>query len=1407
MNKVYRVVFSQLTGHWVVTSELAKGKTKSNVMKKAATLAATAGLLASANTALAANCSTNLGSGGSLAEIGCTATGTNEDAKVTLTGHGSVDNTNIGSTIEVIAKGTGTATLEVNNTTGDVLTIKNDNGALTHGVIVQSQDPVSGGASGHATASFNGKNTIIVGDDGDTGVLVNSAGNSTISISGEFTLRNTAGGRPNELDGLEVLSQGDGNAQIIHNGTGKISTKNGHAVYAKNWGNSGNTIIDLKNTGIELETSGDNAYGVSAQTTGGAGKNVTLTSRATIKTIGNGSMGIFSDASNAGAYTSIYNYGTINTKGNTAHGIFALNKNYNTSIYNSGVLTVLGEGSFGIHANQTGTGNVLIENGADISATGFNGAGIIAEAANGSVTVTDTNNSEIRAGAQGIAAVSGVAATLSSVESNSRFTIDSGNATGVTGMVGLRAQLKTNNATGSAKVKYDGAGISVTSSTNNQATSYMVGIQATDSGSVITSKVNASVEAKGNIDVKLNNGAARWIYGIEAISYSAGDASIHYKQGTINVQANNSTVSAGYGLVAWNNVGQGGGTGSATITTDVGTTVNTVGDKIIGIHARSSGLNSENKKVIVDVNSTITTNGVDAYGLHVRAEEDAPIYITNRGNILTEKSNSIGIISSSVAGNVTLINRGNIITKDAAGIVVRADKGNVDILASGNITTGQISDSVGNHGINAYSGEGKVNVNYNDGVIKVVGKDNTATGGGRNIGIAVWDKDLATLGTEGLINLGSTATVDASEGTAGLLIRNNGKGEINIAQGAQVHGGSLTGVLFTSNGSAASHTLNNDGIVDSMNDQAVLMTSAQAGNKLTINNYGTLTGFVTSGAEDTTFSNHSSNSFNIRNFADTDGDLIRDTKAVAISNFGGGNDVFKNELTGTVRLAAVTGESTVDTTNEYITSGALSINKAGIVQGQLINLNTFENRGTIDLTENKQAGDILVIGGGATAGTYGSGLFISDGGTLELDTVLNEGDINSLSDLLVIDDSTVGTGGATRLKINVVNDTSHLETMGQLTQGEGIKVIESLGTSSANSFKLDKPMAYGLYEYVLGQGSADQNWYLRNMYDKNIPIFNPATGAYLANQTAASSLFMHTLYDRQGHANNIAGGSEKKSSVWVRAATSNAKNQSVNNTMNVDTDSNLIHLGGDIGKWQIQEGNLHLGLMGAYGQTESDVVSKLTNTLAKGKVTGYSVGLYGTWFADEAQGKGLYVDSWAQYGWYKNKISGEAQVNKEDKYDSNSWAVSLEAGYGIHLATRGNTEIMLTPQAQIAYTNYSADDYKDGNNLKITGDKASGIHTRLGARLYGRALEGYSAKPYLEINWLHDTAKNSAQFEGGRGGSMELKDGVPKDKAEGKMGLQGTIAKNWKVWGQVGAQWGGKGYTRYEGQAGLNYQW
>ena len=52
-----------------------------------------------------------------------------------------------------------------------------------------------------------------------------------------------------------------------------------------------------------------------------------------------------------------------------------------------------------------------------------------------------------------------------------------------------------------------------------------------------------------------------------------------------------------------------------------------------------------------------------------------------------------------------------------------------------------------------------------------------------------------------------------------------------------------------------------------------------------------------------------------------------------------------------------------------------------------------------------------------------------------------------------------------------------------------------------------------------------------------------------------------------------------------------------------------------------------------------------------------------------------------------------------------------------------------------------------------------------------------------------------------------LKDDIPKDQAEVKLGLQGTISENWKLWGEINSFWGKNSYTRYGGQIGLNYQW
>ncbi|WP_434779650.1 autotransporter outer membrane beta-barrel domain-containing protein [Neisseria sp. Ec49-e6-T10] len=1515
MNKVYRVVFSQLTGHWVVTSELAKGKTKSNVMKKAATLAATAGLLASANTALAANCSTNLGSGGSLGSTTCIATGTDEDSKLTLTGTGTISDA---TTHTVRIQGTGAGKGEL--VSDGNITI--NNGGVGFGVHVSS-------GTGGANASFKGNTniTLATSPTADTGVLVTSTGNSSVEITGKFNLTNNAAWRDTELDGIEVNSNGLGNSTLTHTGEGTISVLAGNAIHMNAKGSQGNIVVNLAGTGagILLKADGDGSKGLSA-TTGYQNKNakIIMATNANIETNGANAYGISANtvwvpadgsiptSEAAGATVDITNTGTIHSNavgdaGKLAHGIYTLNKNHNTTIKNNGIIITQGDDASGIRAEHTTdstSGNIEIETGSNsyietnyanadgihaiigseqtgsplnnssnitviadgvIKTTGNGSAegiyGAIRAANNtGDITLTfkgasiETTGTGVNRGiygrqdgtgsltiehfgqeiktwgdsAHGIVALSGGSSSASTtsgdflIQSTGKITTYGDAANGIYATLKSNAQSLIINNTGDITTSGDGA----------SAIRAVIDYAGLDSHGMTINQLGGTLSTSGSGTAGVHADS----HGIIALTNAiSGDINVNVKDTMINLKGSNSdgidiqntgtgasnlniniiteggeintldptlaaTGNSNYGIVA---IQAGAAAGEINIK-NIGTKVSTglaqdgLAPSSAAIFAQFKDATATGKATIIN-SGELSTQGAGAAASTIRIAHagSGDVEVTNIGLLTTEGKDAAGIYVDSKGGNVVIDSHGVINTTNARGIYARSVGDDLTLIATNNITTGQVAgDVVHNHGIDVGTTKvnGKVTVDYSDGTIKVVG--NTVSGGNA-IGIAAWDAGSGATGVNATINLHNNAIVDATEGVGGLQIRSNGVGTIKIDASSQVHGGSGYGIHFkgTDGTDLATHVLENNGVVDALTDH-VIMSDSVAGSTLTVNNYGTVTGYVTGGAEDSTFNNYSSNSFNIRNFADTDGDLIRDTKAVAISNFGGGNDVFKNELTGTVRLAAVTGESTVDTTNEYITSGALSINNTGIVQGQLLNLNTFENRGTIDLTENKRAGDILVIGGGATAGIYGGGLFVSDGGTLKLDTVLNEGDVNSLSDILVIDDSIAGAGGATALEINVISDA------GQKTQGEGIKVIETLGTSSANSFKLAKPMVSGLYEYVLGQGSADQNWYLSNMFDKNNPLFNPATGAYLANQTAASALFMHTLYDRQGHANNIAGGSEKKSSVWVRAATSNTKNDSVNGNMKVDTDSNLIHLGGDIGKWQVQEGNLHLGLMGAYGQTESDVRSKKTGTTAKGKVTGYSVGLYGTWFADEAQGKGLYVDSWAQYGWYKNKVSGQGQTEKEEKYDSNNWAVSLEAGYGMHLATRGNTEIMLTPQVQVTYNNYSADDHQDRNKLKVSGSKADDVITRVGARLYGRAIEGYSAKPFIEANWLHHTAKNELSFNG-----EVLKDGVPKDRAEAKLGLQGTISKNWKVWGQVGAQWGGDNYTRYEGQAGLNYQW
>ena len=224
--------------------------------------------------------------------------------------------------------------------------------------------------------------------------------------------------------------------------------------------------------------------------------------------------------------------------------------------------------------------------------------------------------------------------------------------------------------------------------------------------------------------------------------------------------------------------------------------------------------------------------------------------------------------------------------------------------------------------------------------------------------------------------------------------------------------------------------------------------------------------------------------------------------------------------------------------------------------------------------------------------------------------------------------------------------------------------------------------------------------------------------------------------------------------------------------------------------------------MGAYGESKTDTSvtyhtpQSITRT-SEGKVNGYAVGAYATWYQNQNMPSGLYLDGWLQYGWFDNKVTGKGEPTQS--YNSDVFTASLEAGYAFVAHDGEQRQWMIEPQAQIAYNSYSADDVTDNYGMRVSGSDADGMVARLGARLYSRSKLGNNAiQPFVEANWWYGSADNSLDFEG-----MRVKDDTPENRFEVKVGAQGEIAKGWQMWGHISGMWGDHSYDRYEGMIGL----
>lgn len=433
------------------------------------------------------------------------------------------------------------------------------------------------------------------------------------------------------------------------------------------------------------------------------------------------------------------------------------------------------------------------------------------------------------------------------------------------------------------------------------------------------------------------------------------------------------------------------------------------------------------------------------------------------------------------------------------------------------------------------------------------------------------------------------------------------------------------------------------------------------------------------------------------------------------------------------------------------------------------------------------------------------GTYVSNGGQLQIDTVLNEGGESAHTDRLTANAITVAAG-PTAITTHNVGGT------GAVTQGDGIPLVSIANpqASAAGAFILLGRAVAGPYEYLLFQGGvtdpADGQWYLRSAAQPTpappVPIFRPEVGAYLANRQLATEVMMQTLHNRQGDPQYSSDGSTDADStmgkLWFRAQGGITRTQAADGLIDSKGEQSLFQLGGDVGSWNLfnADDRLHVGGMAGYANGSADITAQFNPTRASGRAYGYFAGAYATWFANNDQRLGSYVDTWLQYGWFTNRV--RSAWLPDVHYDSTDWAASIEYGYGIAVGKNWVVE----PQAQVIYNNYRAGSLTDSTGTRVSSLGGSDTMERLGVRFYPQLSAGYNVRPFVEVNWWHGGGSHSIAFNG-----ITVADQVPNNRYQVNVGLQGRIGRGWVIWGRFGNQWGSNKFERVDGQIGVKYSW
>ena len=436
-----------------------------------------------------------------------------------------------------------------------------------------------------------------------------------------------------------------------------------------------------------------------------------------------------------------------------------------------------------------------------------------------------------------------------------------------------------------------------------------------------------------------------------------------------------------------------------------------------------------------------------------------------------------------------------------------------------------------------------------------------------------------------------------------------------------------------------------------------------------------------------------------------------------------------------------------------------------------------------------------------------TGDYTSDGGTLVMNTVL-AGD-GSASDKLAVEGSTSGT---TKVKIQNVGGAG-------AQTADGIEMITVVG-DSAGTFETADTVRAGAYVYSLTQNG--KNWYLTSLLSPEPTPLTPDTtditrhavrpemGSFATNLYAANTMFAMKLSDRLGEtAFSDALKTDKNSgNVWIRTAGGHTRHEMADGENTTRGNWGLVQMGGDLVSWPTSGSHrMHVGLMAGYAHESAKTGSSVVNYQSKGKVSGYSVGIYGTWMNQKPEGSGPYADTWLMWSRFRNTVSS-GNYTDTDTYHSKGFTWSIEGGYTFPLKDWRDDDgtdnaVRLQLQAQMIRMGVRDGAWTDAIGSTVQGIGAGNVRTRVGLKLYHQFTndaKDRAWKPFIGLNWYHDTKAFGARIAG----VADHIDGG-RNFGEVKLGVEGKVKKNWNVWGFAGYQQGREGFRNLEALVGMKY--